>query len=168
MPRPQSKIELLELSQKNFERLQTLIQSIPENKRTEDFSQPTLNRNIRDVLGHLHEWHLMMLAWYKIGMNGEKPSMPAEGYTWKTVGDLNKKIWEKYRETSLNQIQGMIGKSFVEVQKIIKKHTNEELFTKKKYPWTGSTSLGSYLISNTSSHYDWAYKMIKKGIANPK
>ena len=33
---------------------------------------------------------------------------------------------------------------------------------KKKYKWTGSTSLGAYLVSATSSHYDWAYKLIKK------
>jgi hypothetical protein len=44
---------------------------------------------------------------------------------------------------------------------IIEKHTDEELFTKKKYAWTGTTSLGSYLISATSSHYDWGLKTIK-------
>ena len=41
---------------------------------------------------------------------------------------------------------------------------DEELFTKKKYHWTGSTSLGSYLVSATSSHYDWALKLIRKSI----
>ncbi|MEL6140134.1 MAG: ClbS/DfsB family four-helix bundle protein, partial [Bacteroidota bacterium] len=30
------------------------------------------------------------------------------------------------------------------------------------YAWTGTTSLGAYLISSTSSHYDWAYKLIKR------
>ncbi|MDR1911573.1 MAG: ClbS/DfsB family four-helix bundle protein, partial [Helicobacteraceae bacterium] len=37
----------------------------------------------------------------------------------------------------------------------------DELFTKNKYEWTGTTSLGSYLISATSSHYDWGLKTIK-------
>lgn len=54
--------------------------------------------------------------------------------------------------------------SFEKVFPIIEKHTDEELFTKKKYKWTGSTSLGSYLISATSSHYDWALKLMKKGL----
>ena len=44
---------------------------------------------------------------------------------------------------------------------IIGKHSDEELFTKKKYQWTGTTSLGAYLIGSTSSHYDWALKTIK-------
>jgi hypothetical protein len=44
---------------------------------------------------------------------------------------------------------------------LIEKHTDDELFTKKKYPWTGTTSLGAFLISATSSHYDWGLKTIK-------
>lgn len=44
---------------------------------------------------------------------------------------------------------------------LVRKHTDEELFTKKKQGWTGTTSLGAYLISATSSHYDWALKTIK-------
>lgn len=37
-----------------------------------------------------------------------------------------------------------------------------ELFEKKRYKWTGTTLLGAYFVSATSSHYDWAYKLIKK------
>jgi hypothetical protein len=46
--------------------------------------------------------------------------------------------------------------------KIIQKHSDKELFTKKLYIWTGSTSMGSYFVSATSSHYDWLVKKLKK------
>ena len=42
--------------------------------------------------------------------------------------------------------------------------SNEELFTKKAFDWTGTTSLGSYCVSATFSHYDWATKDIKKAL----
>jgi hypothetical protein len=45
---------------------------------------------------------------------------------------------------------------------LIEAHGDEELFTKKRYAWTGSTSLGAYLVSATSSHYDWATKKLRK------
>ncbi len=45
---------------------------------------------------------------------------------------------------------------------IISAYTDDQLFTKKFYPWTGSTSVGSYAISATSSHYSWAAKLIRK------
>ncbi len=49
-------------------------------------------------------------------------------------------------------------------QKLIEKHSDVELFEKKRYKWTGTTSLGAYLISSTSSHYDWAIKLIKRSM----
>ena len=162
MPRPKTKDELLQLSQKNYTKLINMIDSISEDKRNAEFPKEYLNRNIGDVLSHLHHWHLMELEWYNIGMAGQKPNMPAKGYTWKELPDLNRVIWKKYATLSLEESQKKIHESFNSVQRIIEKHTDEELFEKKKYKWTGTTSLAAYLISATSSHYDWAYKLINK------
>ncbi len=95
-------------------------------------------------------------------MKWEKPDMPATGYTWKTLPDLNQKIWEKYQNIPYLQSISLLQKSFKDLRKIIELHSDEELFTKKKYKWTGTTSLGAYLISATSSHYDWALKILKQ------
>ena len=97
-------------------------------------------------------------------MSGAKPAMPAEGYTWKTLPDLNRVIWEKYRRTSLKRVRTNLDESFTEIAAVIEVHSDKELFTKKHYTWTGSTSLGAYLISATSSHYDWGLKLIKRGL----
>lgn len=160
MARPTTKEELLHLSQANYKKLNDLIESISDPNK--EFPEGTMNRNIRDVLAHLHHWHLMMLNWYEVGMKGEKPEMPAKGYSWKDTPELNKEIWEKYQKVDFNETKSLFNDTYQDIQKIIEKHTNEELFEKKKYKWTGTTSLGSYLISATSSHYDWAIKLIKK------
>jgi hypothetical protein len=102
------------------------------------------------------------MNWCSVGMTGGKPEMPAKGYSWKTTPDLNRWIWEKYQEVSLEKAKEHIKSSYYELRKIIEEFSNEELFEKKRYKWTGSTSFGAYLISATSSHYDWAYKLIKK------
>ena len=162
MPKPKSKTELLEASQTNYQRLLTLISNYSTQELERTFPKGTLNRNIRDVIGHLHHWHLLMLGWYEVGMSGEKPDMPAKGYTWKTMPALNKMIWEIYRDTELELVLKKLDDSYARIQKLIHQHSDEELFEKKKYPWTGSTSLGVYFISNTSSHYHWAYQLIKK------
>ncbi len=162
MARPKSKSELIELCTKNFEKLLEYIDSLPEVKLTADFPPGTMNRNIRDVLAHLHQWHLMMLEWYEVGMSGQKPAMPAKAYTWKDLPELNKRIWQQYSNTPISKVRTLLEESYLKVFKLITRHSNEELFEKKRYPWTGSTSLGAYLISCTSSHYDWAFKLIKK------
>lgn len=163
MPRPKTKEALLDLSKINFDKLCLLVDQYEEQGIAENiFPEGTLNRNIRDVLCHLHEWHKMMQSWYSVGMNGSKPKMPAEGYTWKTLPALNKKIHDEYKEVDLKTARKLLETSYSEVRHIIQSHTDEELFEKKRYGWTGSTSLGAYLISNTSSHYDWATKLIKR------
>ena len=162
MPRPTNKDELITLSHKNFQKLNEYIDTFPEEELHREFPEGFLNRNIRDVLAHLHHWHLMMMDWYRVGMQGEKPDIPAKGYTWKTVPDLNRVIWLKYKSVDLQEVRKSFNDSHTAIHKVIESHSDQELFEKKKYRWTGTTSLGAYLISATSSHYDWAYKLIKK------
>lgn len=162
MPRPKTKEDLIAQSQSNYKKLLDYVNSFEQQEQLAEFPVGTLNRNIRDVLAHLHHWNLMMLQWYTVGMNGEKPAMPAQGYTWKTLPDLNRKIQEMYSNADLEEIKSELEHSFEKLQAIIARHSDEELFTKKRYKWTGSTSLGAYLISASSSHYDWAHKLIKR------
>lgn len=162
MPRPTNKKQLLDLSQKNFDTLNACVDSFSEEERNQDFPKGTMNRNIRDVLAHLHAWHAMMMQWYAVGMKGQNPDIPAPGYTWKTTPELNHKIWDENRAVPLSKVRKLLNKSHADLQKIIGAHTDAELFEKKRYHWTGSTSLGAYFVSATSSHYDWALKVIKK------
>lgn len=46
--------------------------------------------------------------------------------------------------------------------------SNEELFSKGVFPWTGNVTLGSYFVSTTSSHYEWALKKIRKYVKSLK
>ena len=164
MPRPTNKKELLELSEANFNKLLKFIDELPDEIKTKTFKKNELNerdKTVSDVICHLHEWHLMMGTWYKVGMFGKKPAIPAEGFTFQTLPKLNRLIWEKYKDTDLKKAITMFKKSHKEITALIEKHTDDELFSKKKYPWTGTTSLGAYFISNTSSHYDWGLKTLK-------
>jgi len=164
MSRPTNKKDLLEASETNLNKLFEFINSLPEEFRNKTYTNDELNdrdKTIADVICHLHEWHKMLESWYKTGMSGKKPAIPAEDVTWQTLPVLNHRIWEKYKGTELKKALTLLKKSHKEVMALIKQHTDEELFTKKKYAWTGTTSLGAYFIGSTSSHYDWALKTIK-------
>ena len=164
MGRPTNKKDLLELAEINFNKLLDFINELPDDIKNKTFKNNELNdrdKTVSDVICHLHEWHLMMGTWYKTGMSGKKPAIPAEGYTFQTLPALNHKIWEQYKGTDLKEAIKLFKKSYKDMIALIGKHTDDELFLKKKYPWTGTTSLGSYLISSTSSHYDWGLKTIK-------
>jgi len=95
-------------------------------------------------------------------MAGEPVPFLLEGFSWKTTPELNKLFWDNYQNVSLDEAKKLLAKSHAEVMKRIKNHSDKELFTKSYYDWTGTTTLGAYFISATSSHYDWANKLLKK------
>ena len=126
------------------------------------------DKNLRDVLIHLYEWHQLILNWVNSNKKGvEIPFLPPP-YNWKNYGDMNVKFWEKHQNTSIENAKDMLNKSHNEVLNLAKSFTNEELFSKGVYRWTIGSTLGSYFVSATSSHYDWAIKKLKAHQKNCK
>ena len=120
MPKPKTKKELIEQSQVSYQKLLELVNSYPKEIVEKEFPKGTLNRNIKDVLSHLHHWHLMMIGWYTVGMKGEQPAMPAKGYTWQTLPALNQKIWEDCQDIKLERAKELLAESFQKAQHIMK------------------------------------------------
>jgi len=171
MPRPTTKQELFAAANAQWGKMWELLDSMPEEKRLADFNfgdDPKLkeahwkrDKNLRDVLVHLHEWHRLLLDWTAANFGGEpKPFLP-EPYNWKTYGDMNAEFWKKRQTTAYDNAVSMLRDSHNKVMELIDSLSDNELFDKKRFPWTGTTNLGSYFISVTSSHYDWAIKKIK-------
>ncbi|VYU53101.1 ClbS/DfsB family four-helix bundle protein [Clostridium tertium] len=164
MSRPTSKEDLLEAAKEELSKIFTLIDSMSEEEQTTTFLFEDRDRNLRDILIHLYEWHQLLLNWVNSNLNGERKPFIPEPYNWKTYGQMNIVFWEKHQGTSLNTSIEMLKESHSNVIQLIEKFSNDELFSKKVYPWTGTTTLGSYCVSATSSHYNWAIKKIKKHI----
>ena len=162
MPRPKSKGELEIAVAGTFQRLQDSVDTFSKVELEAKFPFEHRDKNVRDVIAHLREWQVMMLRWYEEGMKGAKPVMPAEGYTWKTTPALNAVIWERYQSRCLEDVRSALECSHLRICEIIASHSNEELFSKRLYHWTGTTSLGAYVISATSSHYEWALRLLRR------
>lgn len=155
---------LLLNSDKYLKSMLAIIESIPRSKRGNSVETEERDKNFRDVLMHLYEWHAMLERWYKEGMDGDTPFMPAAGYKWSAIKLLNMQIWEKYQDVTLNQAIKKLKLSHERVMELIEFHTNEEIMTKKYYKWTKTSNLYSYFAANTSDHYMWAIKKCE-GIA---
>lgn len=178
MVRPKTKENLTIAAKENFEKLNTLISKMSDKELTTpfDFSKDEKkkeahwkrDKNLRDVLIHLYEWHQLILNWIESNQKGEvKPFLP-EPYNWRTYGDMNVEFWKKHQNTSLEDATRALEKSHKDVLKLAENFTNEELFSKKVYKWVGGSTLGSYFVSATSSHYDWAIKKLKAHQKNCK
>ena len=161
MARPTTKEQLLKASEDNFNKLFNLVNSMTKEQQEQLFSFEDRDRNIRDVFIHLYEWHQLFLAWVKANQARNKVDFLPTPYNWKTYPQMNIEFWKKHQSTLFEVSIKLLKESHLQVMKLIDTFSDEELFTKKYFLWTGTTSLGSYAVSATSSHYDWAMKKIK-------
>ena len=73
-------------------------------------------------------------------------------------------FWKKHQTTSYTDAAAALQKTHAEALLLIETFSNDELFAKNAFAWTDTTTLGSYCISATSSHYGWAIQDIKKAV----
>lgn len=178
MSRSTSKTDLMNTAQTNYKKLNELIESLTEKELSTafDFSEDVKkkeahwrrDKNLRDILIHLYEWHQLLLNWVSSNMKGDdKPFLPPP-YNWRTYGDMNVEFWKKHQNTILDDAGKMYRKSHEEVMELADTFSDKELFTKDIFPWVDGSTLGSYFVSATASHYDWAMKKLKAHRKNCK
>lgn len=174
MPRPTTKTALIKAATEEYAKLWQLIDSMSDDAQSATFifgsefegkeAHWARDKNLRDVLIHLYEWHQLLLRWVSANQQGlESPFLPPP-YNWKSYGQMNVALWEKHQNTPLATAKELLKGSHESVMNMIEGLSNEALFTKKHFSWTGTSTLGSYCVSVTSSHYVWAMKKIKQHI----
>jgi len=166
MPRPTTKKQLLETIEIEQKALEQLLAGLSPAQMT----QPRVvgQWSVKDVLAHLLEWQHMVLNWHAAGLKGKVPAIPAEGLNWSQIPQLNQQIYEKHCNRALADIQREFKSSHKKMLSTIESLSEDDLFTRGRYAWTKTSTLGSYFISSTSSHYLWARTNIKKGLKADK
>ena len=172
MARPQTKDELTAASDSQLNKLMEVLDSLPPEDRESDFP-PALtehgpqahwkrDKNCKDVIVHLYEWQMLWLRWMTANMDGgNQPFLPYP-YTWASYAGMNEEFRDKHLSTSYSEAVELLRRSHGEIMARLQTLSDEELFTKGYFSFTGSTSLGSYTASATSSHYEWAVRKIRR------
>ena len=171
MARATTKADLVASANGQFDKMWKLIDSMSEEEQAATFAEEMAtagkeahwgrDKNLRDVLVHLYEWHQLLLKWIQANRSGDRQPFLPEPYNWKTYSMMNVEFWKKHQSTPLAEAKAKLKESHQEVMALIEKFSNDELFAKGAFDWTGTSTLGAYCVSATSSHYDWAMKKIK-------
>jgi len=119
--------------------------------------------SVKDILAHLVEWQQMNLSWYAAGRRGEKPAMPAPGYTLRELPRLNEAIYRKHHRRSLAAVVHDYQSYHEQVVTLIRTLPDADLVTLQRFSWTGpSWTLSDYLRAATAAHYLWARTRIRR------
>lgn len=119
--------------------------------------------SVKDVLAHLVEWQRMNLDWYAAGLRGEKPAMPAPGFTLRELPRLNEMIYRKHHRRSLRAVLQDSSSYHDRIVALVEALPDTDLVTLGRFSWTGpSWTLSDYLRASTAAHYLWARTRIRR------
>ena len=156
--------DLLARNDAEFAALLDLLGGLSPQQLDAEFTGPARDRNVRDVVAHLHAWHILLERWYSDGMSGGSPSIPAEGYSWRELGDLNDALREQWQGTSLSQLMPLLRASHQALQAMVALHDDQELDDPSALSWTGGSALGEFAVECGGNHYAWARDAIAHGL----
>jgi hypothetical protein len=122
--------------------------------------------SIKDIMAHLAAWEQLFLDWYRSGLLGETPQIPAPGITWKQLGKLNRMIYEAHSSQGLDEIKQEFATSYRTIVQEITKMSEEMISTPGYFSWTNGYNLQGYIRANTVNHYRWAKNQIHRWLKN--
>lgn len=176
MPQPQDKTSLLDSAQALFAELQTLWQNTVLSILETDFLPRTTKAkcttfeqgdNMRDVLMHIYEWQRLQIAFVDNIRKGEPKDFIPDPYrkNYKEMDEVNRLNDQKY---SASEAMEMLRQSHEEIVALAESFTEDELFGKKVFKVTYTTTMAAYFMSVTTSPYSQAIKRLKSHIRSMK
>jgi hypothetical protein len=159
-----TRAELLERNDAEFAALLAMIDGVPDARRGESFAGAGRDRSIRDVVAHLHAWHVLLEGWSAEGTTGGSPAIPADGYSWRDLARLNEDLRVQWQGTGLVELLALLKASHESLQAMVALHTDAELDDPQAYGWTGGSALGEFALECGGNHYAWGRETIAVGL----
>jgi hypothetical protein len=152
------KAEVLQEIGEERDRLDALLEQLTPRQMTQGGATLT-GWSVKDILAHLAAWQQMNLEWYAAGVSGETPEIPGRG----DIRKLNERIYRKHHRRSLKSVLADYSAFHKKMLKLIEEVPDRDFAGRNRISWTGPTwTLSDCIRWNTSSHYRWASKHIRK------
>ncbi|MDY0909956.1 ClbS/DfsB family four-helix bundle protein [Microbacterium sp. CFBP9034] len=159
-----TRTDLTDRNDAEFAELLRLIDALPAERLDAEFAGGARDRTVRDVVAHLHAWHILLEKWYADGTAGGSPAIPADGYTWSRLAELNEALRQQWQATNLAELMTLLRASHESLQAVVALHTDEELADPTAFVWTQGSPLGEFVWECGGNHYVWARGVIAVGL----
>ncbi|MFK4728169.1 ClbS/DfsB family four-helix bundle protein [Agromyces mediolanus] len=161
MPTPETPIALQAAAMRGFSTLEAAVDAIPAAERDAPFTaNGGRDRDLQDVLNHVHAWHELLLGWLSAIERGETPAYPAEGHGWNELEALNTELRDRTRtrggaERAFARLQGSHAVALARVGAL----DRDVLFDPARFDWLGGP-LAEPVHECLRGHYEWAVQAI--------
>jgi hypothetical protein len=117
--------------------------------------------SVKDILAHLAEWESFMPVWIDSARRGEVVETPAPGLTWKQLDILNQRIYETYRDVSLEEVMVYFQSAHHAFMRMAETMPENEMLERGLYDFIGGGAVCDWL-SAFAAHDLWAKRKIRQ------
>lgn len=158
MPAATSKEDLLTVADKEFAKLQAVIETVPADTAV---IQHEGNWSMRDVLVHRAHWIDLFLGWYADGQTGKAVAFPAPGYKWNQLKEYNANLLAKHQDVDWYTAKAEFQAAHQRWHQLIDGLDQEALYGKPMKGGNNNWTTGRWAEAAASSHYRSAAKFIR-------
>lgn len=159
----QSKNELLEVTQKEFAKLEGLIGNFSAKHALVKDSDHT---SVKDVIAHRAHWIELFLGWYSDGLAGKTVFFPAKGYKWNDLKRYNAELREAQSSLSWTEAQVSLRQNYEQLVAFIEKKSNDELYGSAMKGANNNWTAGRWAEAAGPSHFRSAAKYVRATLKN--
>lgn len=160
MPAATCKTDLLAVTEKEWGKLQLLLEKLPETLRCQRDADDT---SVKDVLAHRAHWSGLFFQWLDEGRGGKAVAMPDHGVKWNQLKPYNAALRAKYEMLAWEAVCTWLTEAHEKLVAYVRSSDDESLYGDPMPGGTGWT-IGRYAEAAGPSHYRSAIKYIRKRI----
>ncbi len=127
MPAAACKADLLSVAAKEFAKLETLLDKVPNNVQTAPDSEAD-NATLKDIVGHRAHWIALFLGWYDDGQDGKDVAFPAPGYKWNDLKRFNADLRSEQADLSWADAREMLRRNHAKLVEFVEELSEDALY----------------------------------------
>jgi hypothetical protein len=166
--------KLIQDIQKEKDKLIQLVSNIPSSVLSDKIIDGTGGKiSIYELIAYQIGWGKCLIRWYEMGIKGQSPEMPGDGFLRWNYKAIAKHFYHEYQCSSLHQQILIFEQIVLRIVAIIQ--TESETANLEQigvWPWCTLPSgkqwpLSKWIRVNTAAPYKRAVQLIKKGYYDP-
>lgn len=158
MPAATNRLDLMNVTQKDFAKLAALLSDVGVGLAMQPFEDGV---SIKDVIGHRAHWTGLFFGWYAQGRKTGAADIPAKGYKWNQLKDYNAQLRDEQADLSWDQVQAMLQDSHARLLVFVEGMSEADLYGEPMQGGGNKWTTGRWAEASGASHYRSAAKFVR-------